>query len=833
MKLKHFLFIIILIANSINAQISGKVVDAKTKEPLPFVNIGVNQTAYGTSTDIDGKFQIKYKVSSLQLSYVGYEPKNINIGDSKTITIELKEKSTSLKEVVINPDENPALRIIRNVIENKKQNDVEQKDYQCELYNLFKVNFIIDTTGKILLPDSVIQANYFKDSTGKWNMHNKINYNGKEYDVTKVESENYFKLFDKRPLMTLETFVKKKHIAPDRNKELITATKMSGLKNPSFLALATKIQSFSFYKNYFQIDNNQFLSPISKTGLKNYFYLIEDTIYDEKADTIFVISYRPYKGKSFEGMKGVMQISTNGFAIKNVIAEPADTNAPTQITIQQLYELDDNNQWIPKQLLGTLNFKSITNGDPDNPEVIGEIKTYIDSFDYQTKIKSREVDHIAFEITPKAHKVDSTQWEKLRKTELTEKEKFAVLEQYKDSMPSSMSFDRMLDIIRYFRTGKAPIGIFSLDLNKIINFNDFEGFRLGAGLHTNERLSKLIQVGGYYAYGFKDKQHKYGADLNFQISKKRELNFNLSYQKDVIASGYPTFFEEGNSLFQIGNYKTLLINQMDNIEKYEAYIAIRALKHFKFHFFGNIQTRLANNEYLFNRSTSNENITVSENTFFISEYGVNIRYAHNESFFYDGIDKFSLGTKWPTIYARLALGVPSNYGNIEYQKIDFKLTDNIKLGEKGVTSISINFGATYGEVPYTLLYNSPGFFKQFNISSNEVFETMRINEFLSDKYASAFWRHKFKPFPISKKFTPQLELVTNIGYGTLDNAEKHENIEFKTLENGYYESGFRLDKLLTMGFSTFGIGTFYRYGPNSFTAFKDNIAVKFVLGFNL
>ena len=54
-----------------------------------------------------------------------------------------------------------------------------------------------------------------------------------------------------------ETFVEKKHIAPDRSKELIKASKMSGLKNPSFMALATKIQSFSFYKTYFQIDQFQ------------------------------------------------------------------------------------------------------------------------------------------------------------------------------------------------------------------------------------------------------------------------------------------------------------------------------------------------------------------------------------------------------------------------------------------------------------------------------------------------------------------------------------------------------------------------------------------------
>lgn len=827
---KSLLTLLICVLNFIGiSQISGLVLDANTKEPLPFVNIGVNNSKYGTSTDIDGKFLIKSKVSSLQLSYVGYEKKEILISNQNKITIYLKEKSTTLGEVVINPEENPALRIIRNLIKNRKLNDVEQKDYQCKLYNFFKVNLILDTAGCVIVPDSIYSNLYIYDSNNNFiGFRDSIEYEEKKYSGRKLIQESEFKLFDKRPLMTLETFVEKKHIAPDRNKELIKATKMSGFKNPSFLALATKIQSFSFYKNYFEINSSQFLSPISKVGLRNYFYLLEDTLYDQK-DTIFVISYRPYKGKQFEGMKGVMQISTNGYAIKNVIAEPADSNATTQITIQQLYEKDNNDQWIPKQLLGTLRYMQLSDEEMD---VVGEIKTYIDSFDYQTKIKSREVDNIAFEISPKAHKVDTNEWEKLRKIELTSKEKFALLDQYKDSLPPGMDLDKMLAFMRYIRTSKIPIGVFSIDLDRILAFNDFEGFRLGAGVHTNDRLSKFVQVGGYYAYGFKDKQPKYGGDLNFMLSKKGEIDFNVSYQKDVLATGYPNFFLSESSLFTVGDYSKLLINQMDNIEKYQAVLSLRTLKHFKVHLFGNIQTRTANNDYLFKRSTSNDKISVSENTFFISEYGINLRYAHNETLFYDGIDKFSLGTKWPVLYAKLAIGFPSDYGNLTYTKLDFKLTDKIKLGEWGSSNINLSFGTTLGDVPQTLLYNSPGFFRQFEITSDNVFETMRLNEFLSDKYISAFLRHKFKPFHFSKKFSPQLELVSNIGFGTLSSKDVHENIEFRTLENGFYESGIRIHKLINYGFTSIGVGGYYRYGAYTFSEFKDNIAVKFVFGFN-
>ncbi len=842
MRLLFLLGCILTLQSFAQTNIKGTVVDATTKELLPFVNIEINNSSYGTSTDIDGRFELNLKttVTSLQFSYVGYEPKSVTIGENKELVISLKQKTFNLNEVVINPEENPALRIIRNVIKNRKINDVEKMDYACELYNLFKINVNYDTVGMYVIEDSLINSNTTFGKTTDGNLlpidsiqvgikrEAFVQYKNRLIPIDSVLYKSDVELFYQRPLMTLETYVEKKHIAPDRSKEKITATKMSGVKNPSFMALATKIQSFSFYKNYFEINKDRFLSPISKAGLRNYFYLIEDTIY-ENIDTVFVISYRPYKGKVFDGMKGVLQISSSSWAIKNVIAEPADSNAMTKITVQQLYEQDKNNKWIPKQLLGTLSFGWL---QVSGTSMVGEIKTYIDSFDYQTKVRGRDVDNIAFEITPNAHKVDTTEWDKLRKIELTSKEKFAVLEQYKDSMPKGMSFDRMIDAMKYYRTGKVPLGVFSIDLDRFMRFNDFEGFRLGAGAHTNERLSKLVQVGGYFAYGFKDKQWKYGGDLNFQLSKRHEVNFNTSYTNDVVASGYPTFFEEGKSLFTVGDYATLLINQMDNIEKYEAYLSMRTLKYFKVHLFGNIQTRKANSEYLFNRATTNENISVSEGTHFISEVGVNVRWAYKETFFYDGLDKFSLGTKYPVVYAKVSMGIPTNYGNLSYTKLDLKLNKTIKLGEFGVSNVTLATGVVEGDVPYTLLSNAPGFFRQFNVSSDNVFETMRLNEFLSDKYAYAFYRHRFKAFNFSKKFNPQLEAVFNAGVGSLNNPDVHENIEFSTLENGYYESGLRIHNLLSMGLSSFGVGGYYRLGPNSFSLFKDNIAVKFVIGFN-
>ena len=77
-----FLFINILVQAQ-NYSVSGKVIDSETKEALAFVNIIINESNYGTCTDIDGKFEIKSSVpvDYIRLTYVGYEGKIFNIDD--------------------------------------------------------------------------------------------------------------------------------------------------------------------------------------------------------------------------------------------------------------------------------------------------------------------------------------------------------------------------------------------------------------------------------------------------------------------------------------------------------------------------------------------------------------------------------------------------------------------------------------------------------------------------------------------------------------------------------------------------------------------------------
>lgn len=95
---------------SLNAQsIFGVVVDANSKKPLPYVNIGVPNQRLGTVSDINGAFSIDLKEAmehdSICFSMIGYKNGcylfTENTKDS--LRISLEETAVQLQEMVVKP----------------------------------------------------------------------------------------------------------------------------------------------------------------------------------------------------------------------------------------------------------------------------------------------------------------------------------------------------------------------------------------------------------------------------------------------------------------------------------------------------------------------------------------------------------------------------------------------------------------------------------------------------------------------------------------------------------------------------------------------------------
>lgn len=82
--------------------ISGKVLDAKTQEPLIGVNILIDGTSTGTVTDFDGNYSIDASPTDvLVFSYTGYTDQKIKIGNQTSIEVQLYANTALLDEVVV------------------------------------------------------------------------------------------------------------------------------------------------------------------------------------------------------------------------------------------------------------------------------------------------------------------------------------------------------------------------------------------------------------------------------------------------------------------------------------------------------------------------------------------------------------------------------------------------------------------------------------------------------------------------------------------------------------------------------------------------------------
>ena len=82
---------------------SGKVLDKVSGQPLPGVNVIVQGSANGASTDFDGKFQLSNvkKGDVIVFSFIGYRNETLVFNNQSQVTMYLEEDASQLKEVVV------------------------------------------------------------------------------------------------------------------------------------------------------------------------------------------------------------------------------------------------------------------------------------------------------------------------------------------------------------------------------------------------------------------------------------------------------------------------------------------------------------------------------------------------------------------------------------------------------------------------------------------------------------------------------------------------------------------------------------------------------------
>ena len=798
------LLLLVLCSHSMMAQpaeAKGKVVDRQTGEPLAFVNVTYGSPSRGTTTDIDGYFaiQVPDAVDSLRFSYVGYHTRRVPVdallGDSSS-TLSLKSKPYQLEGVVVRPGSNPANRIVRRAIENRGENNPENlSSFTYRSYNKFV--FTIDSVQR-KSPITSGDTNSTPDSS--------------VIALRELTQEQHF--------MVMESVTQRKYRSPGQSKEKVLASRVSGFKEPSLSFIATQFQSFSFYNDFIELGNDRYLNPISKKSWQKYFFNLADTIYTGMQDTVFVISYRPKRGRIFEALNGVMHIHTHNYALQRVIAEPWDPPADLSVKIQQQYEMH-RGQWFPHQFNTRLKFKNVllAAGEKDY-YMVGEGRTYIYDTQLNPPLDDEDFGHVELSIPPSAYRRSSDFWSGMRPHPLTDKDRRTY--RMVDSLGEAHHFDRRLETFQTLTTGYLPVGPVDVDLKKLLDYNRYEGLRLGVGLRTNESLSGHFKTGGYLGYGFADKELKYGGSLELELHRPSETTLHLTHINDVVESGGYRFLRE-TGFFSTETYRSYLIKTMDRVSRWQAALSFRALDYLKVRTFLRQSTIDPYTDYTFDAGKN-----TYEGNFYTTEAGIRLRYAHGEDFVETHRGKFSLGTEAPIFYGNIIRGFDGLGGDLDYTKYEAAISSKFKTRNLGNTHLWIEGGYSQGDVPAFNLYKGRGSFgSNLSIYSANSFATMGLDEFMAGRFVSLFWTHNFRSllWP-SKKFTPHVKWVNNAGWGWLGSETSHSGVALRDYSRGYFETGLVVDRLFSMGLFHYGFGVFYRYGPYAFDRPAENFAYK-------
>lgn len=793
---------VVLWTSGLHAQyVSGRVIDSSTGNPIAFVAVVEQGTTNGAYSDIDGNFKLRepLKGNPINFNYVGYLPVSTSWSGQDPWEVRMEANVITTSEVVIRPGENPAERIIRKAISEKRNNDPERR-----------TAFSYNSYNKLVFTADLDSARYRSEP---------IVIDDKE----RKEAEDYFA--DKH-LFIMESASIRKFLPPDRSEERILANRVSGLKNPVFALLGTQIQSFSFYGESVHIFDSPYLSPLADGAIRKYLFILEDTTFIDQ-DTVFTISFRPRKGKNFQGMRGQLFIHTRGYALQNVIAEPAEPDPSLRIRIQQQYQLTPGG-WFPDQLNSFMRFPQMLVGDS---EIIGIGKSYITNLSYDQSYRSREFGPVVLMMDPAAKAQSDSVWDALRVIPLDEKERNTYLRI--DSIGEAENLDRVVEKLSILAFGKVPLGKVSLDLDRIMRFNNFEGFRLGAGLHTNDFFSRHFSIGGYYAYGFRDKGHKGGADLVVPLNRKRDLKLTALWERDVMERGGRLIQPlTGPGLF-MGDYYGIFINRMDRYEKKELRFSGRLIGNLSGSAFINTQDiRPWSTSY--SAASDASVITIDLNDIAITETGITLRWAPGEKLARVGSREVRLGGKYPVThfrYTRALNGVL--YGTQSFDRVDAMVEKTFRIVNGGSLKLRATGGWVPGNLAPSLLYNMRGS-NSIDYSQNRFlgiavpwsFETMHINEFMCSRYATFHLRHQFRDLLLSgPKFKPYLSVVHNMLIGDRQGSSMFGH-DSSVAMRPFMESGFVMDRLMVSKFSALGLGVFYRYGDHAMERRGDNLIVK-------
>ena len=790
--------ILALVATSSFAQNStsarGIVVDGITSEPLPFATVQFEGKPVGTTSDADGRFSVEIKepATRLKVSYMGYQTLFVDLkaGQANTeLQVRMEEANNTLKEVVVRNEkyrnkDNPAVELIRDVIDHKERNRPEGLDYYSyEEYQ--KVEFALNN-----VDDKLRNGLLFR----------KIQFVFDHADTSASGTVSLpFYLYER----LADVYYRK---SPRDEKSFIKGERSTTL--PGFIdeqGVSSYVQNMyqhvDIYDNRISLATVEFISPLAPIAPNIYRFYIQDTTQLNGVQAVRL--YFAPRTKGDLAFEGNMWIALDGsYAVRKIelgVPKGINLNWVNNLAVEQEFDWVQSTEsatGTTRRLMLSQDKVDMNFGvskDSTNRSLIGRKTTT-----YRNYTLNQPLSDQFFKFSGTTRYVDNPTekneqyWVENRPVALNDREKG--IQETIDTLNNYRPFKRFMSVARILFEGYHGVGGFDIGpVNTFYSFNEVEGFRGRFGGRTNLKFSRNVMLEGFAAYGSKDQRWKgyFGATYSFSDGPVRRFPLNqvrMWFQDDVQIPGLELqFIQEDNFLL---SFKRGVNDKMIYKRVFGAEYLKESESGFSYAFTFKNQRMLPAGNLLFQYGPVENPVYLPEIK--TAEVGMHLRYAPNEKFYQGSTYRTPILNKYPIFNLWYTYGGKDMPGSqYSYQNVQVKAEKVFYTSPFGWSQVVVEGGRTFGTVPFPLLTIHRA--NQTYAYQLESYNLMNFLEFVSDKYASVSVTQTlggffFNRIPLLRKLKWREMLSFKGLWGGLDAANRPsaENglLHFPTDANG-------------------------------------------------
>ena len=794
---------------SIQAQVTGRVIDSKTREALDYVNVYYDGKNVGEQTDEDGRFVIKEDSTWKELSFssMGYQTQTIRLkdfGKNKEITIRLVADDKTLTGVTVTTKRarysrknNPAVELMKKVIANKKQSDLHAKDFFT--YTKYeKMTFSLnEVSDKVFDEGEYKRFAFLKDHVERSPQTGKLTL---PLTVDETLTEVFYRKDPKS---------EKQVIKGESNKGVTELVNTGEIFTTTLKDVFTDVD---IYENECRLLQYPFRSPIADNAISFYRYYLQDTLFIEQ-DKVVDVGFLPNNQQDF-GFSGHLYI----------LLDPDSTYQVRRVELTIPRRSDVN---FVENMLISQDFTELETGDriaaTNDMLVELQLTKWLGKFQVQrvTRLSDVGFDEIPRSLfknikgntlrEPDASMQDEDFWNQYRQVKLTTSEN--KMDSFLDRLTHIKGFSVFLFgfkalVENFVETGDSlhPNYVDIGPINTIISANHYDGLRFRASALTTANLSPHLFVNGYVSYGTKTHNVYWKGQLTYSFNKKAYLprefpqhNLSIYWWDDIISPFDKYVPTDKDNMFtafhasKVDQYHHARELHLDYTREFETGVKINA----QF-----TSTRNHPVDALFYQRLNGTGTPSNDPTQWLSgitttEFKVGVSYEPNVTYVNTKQRRIKVNHDAPILSLSYARGINGLFGGqYNYNLTEAGVYKRFWLGQFGKFDANVKAGAIWNKVPFPLLIH-PAANASYIIEDNTFYLISNL-EFLNDRYASLIseWDLNgwlFNRIPILKKLKWRECIGINVLWGQLTDKNNPATLNYSDPDLFYFPGHFHAD----------------------------------------